>query len=68
MRSRISFLMLVLSLIPSALFAQTDAAKSQTNAIIIVSPKDASIQETLAAREIRRYVYLRTGKLLPISL
>jgi len=32
----------------------------------IVLPPDASVQETLAAREIRRYVYLRTGQLLPM--
>jgi len=32
----------------------------------IVSPEDASALETLAAREIRRYLYLRTGRLLPL--
>jgi hypothetical protein len=32
----------------------------------IVSPKGASDLETLAAHEVRRYVYLRTGRLLPI--
>ena len=35
--------------------------------ILIVTPKDASPLETLAAREIRRYVYLRTGSLSPIA-
>ncbi|MCY3020330.1 MAG: malectin domain-containing carbohydrate-binding protein [Planctomycetota bacterium] len=34
--------------------------------LVIVQPKDASALETLAAREICRYVYVRTGKLLPI--
>jgi hypothetical protein len=34
--------------------------------IKIVSPPNASALETLAAREVRRYFYLRTGSLLPI--
>lgn len=33
---------------------------------VVVSPQEASYVEALAAREIRRYYYLRTGKLLPI--
>ena len=32
----------------------------------IVCDKGASAPEKLAAKEVRRYVYLRTGKLLPI--
>ncbi|HDY88002.1 MAG TPA: hypothetical protein ENH82_07815 [bacterium] len=35
--------------------------------VIIVYPKGASTLEILAAREIRKYVYLRTGKLLEIA-
>jgi hypothetical protein len=34
---------------------------------VVVAP-DASRLETLAAREIRRYVYLRTGALLPVTV
>jgi len=34
--------------------------------ITIVSPSDATTTECLAAKEVRRYVYLRTGELLPI--
>ncbi|MFH1884368.1 MAG: hypothetical protein ABIL62_16855, partial [Planctomycetota bacterium] len=34
--------------------------------VTIVSPSNAAIAENLAAKEIRRYLYLRTGKLLPI--
>ncbi|KKK90060.1 hypothetical protein LCGC14_2726870, partial [marine sediment metagenome] len=44
--------------VPSACFAEPQAT--------VVCPPEASVQETLAAKEIRRYVYLRTGKLLPI--
>jgi hypothetical protein len=33
----------------------------------IILPADASPQERLAAREVRRYVYLRTGRLLPLK-
>jgi hypothetical protein len=32
----------------------------------IVCPKEASYAEKLAGKEIRRYLYLRTGKLLPL--
>ncbi len=32
----------------------------------VICPQEASPLETLAAREVRRYVYQRTGKLLPI--
>jgi hypothetical protein len=35
---------------------------------IIVSPREASWMEQLAAREVRRYVYLRTGRLLPMMI
>jgi len=34
--------------------------------VTIVKPSDATAAENLAAKEIRRYLYLRTGKLLPI--
>ena len=33
---------------------------------VIILPDNPSADETLAAREVRRYVYLRTGGLLPI--
>jgi len=34
--------------------------------VTIVKPSDATAAEDLAAKEIRRYLYLRTGRLLPI--
>ena len=34
--------------------------------VAVVCDKDASFAEKLAGKEVRRYVYLRTGKLLPI--
>jgi hypothetical protein len=36
-------------------------------ATVIVCPKTAAFAERLAAKEIRRYVYLRCGELLPIA-
>ncbi len=39
---------------------------SRERSVVIVSPVDASPRERLAAREIRRYVYLRSGRLLDI--
>ena len=49
---------LLVGIVSSVGFAKPQAA--------VVCPPDASVQETLAAKEIRRYVYLRTGQLLPI--
>ena len=42
----------------------TEAARAAT---VIVYPKTAPFAEKLAAKEIRRYVYLRCGTLLPIA-
>ena len=41
------------------------AGAAQPSAVVVCSD-DAGTQEKLATREIRRYVYLRTGALLPI--
>ncbi len=41
-------------------------ASSKAATVTIVCPSDASPAEKLAAKEIRRYLYLRTGKMLPI--
>jgi hypothetical protein len=35
--------------------------------VAVVRPADAAALEVLAAREVRRYVYVRTGRLLPIE-
>jgi len=45
--------------------AEVEAAQTAKE-ICIVAPKSASQQEALAAREIRRFLYLRTGQLLSI--
>ena len=43
------------------------AARAESAApVAVVCDKDASFAEKLASKEVRRYVYLRTGKLLPI--
>ena len=39
----------------------------QVSAQMVVAPKSASTMERIAAHEVRRYVYLRTGKLLTIG-
>ena len=41
-------------------------AETDVSTITIISPTDATTVECLAAQEVRRYVYLRTGKILPI--
>ncbi|UCF15083.1 MAG: hypothetical protein JSW59_16865, partial [Phycisphaerales bacterium] len=40
--------------------------ESSDSAVVIVSPADATAVELLATKEIRRYLYLRTGELPPI--
>ena len=39
---------------------------AQLETAVIVSPREASWIEALAAREVRRYIYVRTGRLLPL--
>ena len=46
--------------------AITKAIAAPTAPAAIVCDVGASPAEKLAAKEVRRYVYLRTGKLLPI--
>jgi len=41
-------------------------AESAPVPVAVVCPRHGEFAERLAAREIRRYIYLRTGKLLPI--
>ena len=41
-------------------------AKGSEKETIIGYPREASALETLAAHEVRRYIYLRTGRLLPL--
>ncbi len=50
-----------------ARFASTAIAAESTAPVAIVCDQSASSAEKLAGKEIRRYVYLRTGKLLPIT-
>ncbi|MGB2755551.1 MAG: malectin domain-containing carbohydrate-binding protein [Phycisphaerae bacterium] len=49
-----------------ALARTAEAAPADAPPCTIVVPKGASYAETLAAKEVRRYVYLRTARLLPI--
>ena len=46
---------------------QSNEAEQAGRAIIVISP-EASALERLAAKEVRRYLYLRTGRLLPVIL
>lgn len=49
------------------LFATGVSSAAASSRTTIVCPKDAPPLVKLGAREIRRYVYLRTGELLPIE-
>ena len=58
---RASLVLAVAMVLP---FASAPRAAEERQAI--VAPEGATFAETLAARELRRYVYLRTGQLLPV--
>ena len=47
---------------PGSAFSAEDVPRA-----VIVCESNAMFQETLAAREIRRYIYLRTGTVLPVD-
>jgi Malectin domain/Glycosyl hydrolase family 67 N-terminus len=46
--------------------ATTGHNTADTSGVAIIVPSDATNVERLAAQEVRRYVYLRTGSLLPL--
>jgi hypothetical protein len=57
---------LVVAALVTAALAPSRAAAGQAETPVIVSPEGASYAEVLAAKEVRRYVYLRTGELLTL--
>lgn len=68
-RNGIWFLIEMLVLMPLVLsgcgVSWTDASAA-VDTVTIVTPSCATVPEHLAAKEIRRFLYLRTGKVLPI--
>ena len=64
MKRRLHYVAIGFALVHFGVGLPARAAPSQQT--LIVSPEDASWAENLAAREVRRYIYLRTGQLLPI--
>ena len=47
-------------------FAAAPLSAAPSESAVIVAPQNASWAETFAAREVRRFVYIRTGRLFPI--
>ncbi|MHC4748627.1 MAG: hypothetical protein ACYTFW_02015, partial [Planctomycetota bacterium] len=68
MSKSICFLTLILIFIPllSISCSVVGEPENDVPTVTIVSPSEATTAELLAAKEVRRYLYLRTGKLLPI--
>ncbi|MEW6238884.1 MAG: malectin domain-containing carbohydrate-binding protein [Candidatus Omnitrophota bacterium] len=63
MIKRLLLMLLVMHLISMGMAAEcSHAAKEGREAVVIQTPKNASFLEKMAAQEIRRYVYLRTGE------
>src|SRR5512144_3109988 len=50
---------------PLSTLAASQTGVTSTGSVIVIA-RDASPQETLAGHEVRRYVYLRCGVLLPL--
>jgi hypothetical protein len=57
----------LLAIVVTLTAGYAQGSDESTPAAAIVCPADAPANVKLAAREIRRYVYLRTGTLLPIA-
>ena len=66
MTRRYAFLVFTAVLLRAVPVFSSEGALASGEKAAIVCPTNASVLETLAAREIRRYVYLRTGRLLPV--
>lgn len=64
MLQRISLYLALLT--PPAITAEWAPAASPAVPVAVVAHPGGTLAERLAAREVRRYVYLRTGKLLPV--
>jgi len=66
--STLFYILVCVLLIPTGCQrSQVDAMTGATRpAAVIVQSDSATQAERLAAKEIRRYLYLRTGKLFPI--
>jgi len=57
----------VAALVAAAPACCAEAGAGEPSPCTIVVPQGASYAEALAAKEVRRYVYLRTARLLPIA-
>ena len=66
MRCKVVFSLVVLALVLRAVDSLPAAETVTPAAVVSVGQKDASFAERLAAQEIRRYYYARTGRVLPI--
>lgn len=55
-----------LGLLNGVLWPEQGIAAENTGRISILCPGEAASSVSLAAKEVRRYVYLRTGELLPV--
>ena len=66
---RIAFALslIVLHMVTVAAAAESPMKPQAGSQVVVTCATDASAQEMLAAQEIRRYVYLRTGTLLPVE-
>ena len=65
--ARNSVLLCAIALVAAAMLGRAVEAGPAEAEPVIYSPRDASFLEMLAAREVRRYLYLRTGVLLPME-
>ena len=61
-------LVITAAAIAAVVLAEAPASRAGETAapVAVVVPRDASWTEQLAAKDVRRYVYLRTGQLLPL--
>jgi hypothetical protein len=60
--------LLIWALLLPLVLSATQSVSAERSRTLILTPRDASRVEHLAAREVRRYVYLRTGQLLSLTI
>ncbi|MBN2270473.1 MAG: hypothetical protein JXN61_07660, partial [Sedimentisphaerales bacterium] len=61
-----TILVVILIVLISTCCPVSAGGAAETGAITVLCPSEATSAERLAAKEVRRYLYLRTGKLVPI--
>lgn len=67
MRNKLTIIFLVLNFFVAFGYGVTAQSSSKAKPVFIVISSSPTLTEVFAAKEVRRYLYLRTGEILPIQ-